>query len=408
MTLLAGWPSTVDDSGGGQDGTVVNDAFMDAIKASIEDQVHSATNTTRKPKDTTDEVVTARGNKVDLNTRISSVIDADGNLVLPASLVTQAIAKTIIGSKNLAPNSDFLLWSGGDAAAPDYWILSGTGATIARTGTGLGDTQKGKYGDFAVKLTYGSATAVLSLPLLNNTDFAARATGLKLRKISIGAWIKTGIANHAQLLISDGVTSTAATHTGSGNLEWVTVTHTISNSATQLTAIFQVIAAGSAYVANVMPVLSDIPPADFIPCAMQKGAIVFKIVGNVSTGTDKDRYISGAPGIVTDVQLEAKTAPTGAALIVDVNTWDGGAFTSMFSTRPQIAISANRGGAAPDSTYARRCLSALFGTSLAAGGLLSFDVDQVGSTITGADLTVTVRVRQDIRELEALLAYNTI
>ena len=39
-------------------------------------------------------------------------------------------------------------------------------------------------------------------------------------------------------------------------------------------------------------------------------------------------------------QLSVKTAPTGQALVVDVNTYDGATQTSMFSTKPEIAATA--------------------------------------------------------------------
>ena len=45
MAVLASWPSMSDDDGTGQSGTVLDKALFDAIKASVEDQVHSTNNT---------------------------------------------------------------------------------------------------------------------------------------------------------------------------------------------------------------------------------------------------------------------------------------------------------------------------------------------------------------------------
>lgn len=79
------FPVVVNDSGPGTDGTIFNKAFFDAILAAINNQVLSATNPTLTPKAIIDEVVTARGSKANLNARLSTSMDADGNIT---SLVT--------------------------------------------------------------------------------------------------------------------------------------------------------------------------------------------------------------------------------------------------------------------------------------------------------------------------------
>jgi hypothetical protein len=76
--------------------------------------------------------------------------------------------------------------------------------------------------------------------------------------------------------------------------------------------------------------------------------------------------------------IYSETAPTGADLIVDVNI-DG---TTMFTTqgnRPTIEATENSGtSGTPDVT------------TIADGSYLTFDIDQVGSTIPGADLVIIV------------------
>src|SRR5574341_370126 len=295
MVQLTAWPAVTDDDGSGQYGTIGDKAWSDAARDAVEALIHSLTNPTISPADIINEVKAARGSLGTLDGRLDVSLNEDGTLKSQASLVTQAQAKTFVGSKNIVPNGDLLLWSLGDSSAPDYFTLSGAGAAIARTGTGLGDTQRAKYGDFACKITYGSAAAKLTQTLLSTTDFA-RADGLKNRKVSFGCWAKSSIANHASIVVDDGVTQTrggqggnGTYHTGGGALEWLYVTHTVSSSATKLTIYFEVAASGSAYFGNLIGVISDIPPADFFPCAMQKGTIVFKVVGNVTTGTDQDR-----------------------------------------------------------------------------------------------------------------------
>lgn len=92
-------------------------------------------------------------------------------------------------------------------------------------------------------------------------------------------------------------------------------------------------------------------------------------------------------GIYTIVgtRLMVGTAPTGASLIVDVNK-NGTTIYTTQGNRPTIADGANAGGpgATPDVT------------SLAAGDYLTVDIDQVGSSVAGADLTVSVIVTKTV------------
>ena len=67
MTLLSGaaWAVT-DDAGTGQSGTIFDAAWVDAIEASINALIHSATNPTITPEDIIDEVVLARNGSATL------------------------------------------------------------------------------------------------------------------------------------------------------------------------------------------------------------------------------------------------------------------------------------------------------------------------------------------------------
>jgi hypothetical protein len=88
---------------------------------------------------------------------------------------------------------------------------------------------------------------------------------------------------------------------------------------------------------------------------------------------------------VVGTRLMVGTAPTGASLIIDVNK-NGTTIYTTQGNRPTIAAGANAGGpgAAPDIT------------ALAAGDYLTVDIDQVGSTVAGSDLTVTVVVSKTV------------
>jgi len=83
---------------------------------------------------------------------------------------------------------------------------------------------------------------------------------------------------------------------------------------------------------------------------------------------------------VANITAGVNTAPTGASILVDVNK-NG---TTMFTTqgnRPTIAASGFSDAASvPDVT------------SLAAGDYITIDVDQIGSTIAGSNLVVSIEL----------------
>lgn len=81
------------------------------------------------------------------------------------------------------------------------------------------------------------------------------------------------------------------------------------------------------------------------------------------------------------IELAVTTAPVGSAIIVDVNECDTDLTCTTIDTgtKPQIADGAKTGG---DGT--------LTDTVLARGNYLGIDLDQVGSSTAGSDLTVNV------------------
>jgi hypothetical protein len=108
--------------------------------------------------------------------------------------------------------------------------------------------------------------------------------------------------------------------------------------------------------------------------------ILFAIEGTLVQGTNSSFAIpipQGCPDVFR-VRLMALTAPTGADIIVDVNI----AGVSIFSTqsnRPTIAAGATTGvSGTPDIRY------------MPAAQALTVDIDQVGSSVAGADLVIAV------------------
>jgi hypothetical protein len=111
-------------------------------------------------------------------------------------------------------------------------------------------------------------------------------------------------------------------------------------------------------------------------------AYTFSVTGAVAVATGKSRIYLEGDYVVETVRAAVNTAPTGSALVVDVNR-NG---TTIYTDQ------ANRPSIAPGTNSATGNNPAM--TTLAAGDYLTVDVDQVGSTAAGSDLTVTVRVRR--------------
>jgi hypothetical protein len=407
MALLSGWPTLVDDSGDGQSGTVLDKSVFDTIKSEIEDQTHSTTNTTLKPKDIIDEVVTARGNAANLNARISGVIDADGALVTPATLVTAAQLQSTIGDTNLVPcNDDFYLWPDGDSSAPEAWTLSGTGATIARTGVGLGDTAQ-KVGDFAAKVTYGSATATLTTSIL---DSGAFMDIFKSAPIGIGAWVKTNVASHSRIGLDDGnSTQYSDYHTGSNDWEFLAKGITTSSASTYLEFDFTVEASGAAYIDGVTVIYGGQQPARHIPVktAIVQMKIPFKGALSVQDGHSYDWL--EIPWFAERVSVVAPTAASGN-ITGDVERSDSTGWVSLYNSSPHtfMANTHMTGNEAFDGTYANRCIRGLDSDDATAinnttSGILRFNLDAVSG---GDDATFMIHGWAYVPFLRRYMAYN--
>lgn len=106
----------------------------------------------------------------------------------------------------------------------------------------------------------------------------------------------------------------------------------------------------------------------------------FSVTGavTVATGVHRVYNIAGRPLKIKSVRASVGTAPTGAALVVDVKKSGTTIFTGG-TGRPTIAVSTNTAAAGTPAI-----------TAWEADSYLTVDVTQVGSTIAGSDLTVQI------------------
>jgi hypothetical protein len=116
------------------------------------------------------------------------------------------------------------------------------------------------------------------------------------------------------------------------------------------------------------------------PGSKGESMITFSSTGSLSVTTGTIRYLFPFAATILGVSAAINTAPTGSSVLVDVNKNGTTVFTTQ-ANRPEIAASANSSGteSVPDVT------------SISSGDFLQVDIDQVGSTVAGSDLTVFIR-----------------
>jgi hypothetical protein len=116
--------------------------------------------------------------------------------------------------------------------------------------------------------------------------------------------------------------------------------------------------------------------AKFVECFSSTSLLM------VDTGVHRLYNDSGATWTINSVRASVGTAPTGSSVIVDINISGTTIFTNQ-ANRPSIAAAANTSGKITNMDV----------TSVPVGGYLTVDVDQVGSTAPGSDLTVQVELQ---------------
>jgi hypothetical protein len=412
MALLAdnGWPSYTDDDGSGQTGTALDKALLDAFETAIDAICHSTTNPTLSAADIIDEVVTARGNKASLNARIAGVIDADGALITPASLVSAAQLQSAIGAQNLLLNEDGLIWPFGTAAAaasvPAHWALTDGGSgtdNVAREGT----TKKFACA-FALDRDAGSsADAVLYQDVL---DAGAFTTDLRAETFGFGCWVYTNIASHASIAINDGNDETESTHTGAAGWEWLSLTHALDGAATQIRAELRVQANGTAYFCVPTLIQADYAPDRWLPSQRVVGSFIWQFRGLPSTGDDQRRMIFMRPTLLQCIRASSSNDPTGN-FTIDVEKYKTGAsWDSLFAAgASHILGNGNEVGTLDfdDTDLQTRCFTgthpALGADSTDVNSTVRLNIDAVNA---GEDITMAVQALQYLHPWEGHRAYN--
>lgn len=303
-----------------------------------------------------------------------------------------ALDQSLMG-QNLIRDPYCIIWPAGNAAAPAHYKIAGA-PTIAR------ETTAGMYKamGMAPSIT-GSASGQLIQTILNTSDFDDVWQGVPF---SWGCWVRSDTASIATVGIDDGVSPVVSDpHSGGDSFEWLTGTMILDASATKIEWQMDSLNAGAkTYFDFPTVILGSVPPQHPIGTTVQRGCVVFEFDGDAVVGTWLKQFVPERPLIITNTSLTVKTAPTGAALIVDVNQWTG-SWQSMYATKPQITATAVDGGRSPDGTYQYRCFQGGGNTDSRTNRLLNFDIDQVGSGVKGLDLRAYLRTMQFADPMEA-------
>ena len=138
-------------------------------------------------------------------------------------------------------------------------------------------------------------------------------------------------------------------------------------------------------VAAASPVTSVANKTGAVTLSVTGTLPTFSKVSTLTVGSGTLRLPVDTAYTITGVRLTVGTAPTGASLICDVLKNGTTIFTTS-ANRPTIAAGSNAGGpgATPDVT------------ALSPGDYLTVNIDQVGSTIAGSDLVLSVIVTQSV------------
>jgi len=116
--------------------------------------------------------------------------------------------------------------------------------------------------------------------------------------------------------------------------------------------------------------------------AIRQNILYWFLPSNVTTGAEKTGriYIPFA-GTIKKALIYSKTGPTGSGIIVDINK-NGTTIWSTQGNRVTIADAANSGTQTSFDV-----------TTFADGDYFTFDIDQIGSSIAGADVSVHLYIQ---------------
>jgi hypothetical protein len=267
-------------------------------------------------------------------------------------------------------------WVDGGASAPGNMVTTDTTQTIGGVKT-FSSTPVVPDGSFGVAKLSATGTKDATTFLRGDNTFAVPAAPSNMMTTdsaqSITAGVKTFSAG--QLLMTSAVASNAEPYSDANPPQ--TLVHTETTAPSTPASGYGVTFARSAD--SLLYFKNDAGTEHLLTHAIEP--YVMAVTGTLTVATGKSRIYLEGNYVVETIRASVNTAPTGASIIVDVNKNGTTLFTTQ-SARPTIAASGFTATGTPAVT------------TFAAGDYMTVDVDQIGSTVAGADLTVTIRLRK--------------
>jgi hypothetical protein len=159
-------------------------------------------------------------------------------------------------SANMLHNEDFEFWQNGSSLAPDGWTLAGSGATVARSSTGI-------RSPYSALVTRASADATLyQASPATLVQYLTRSVSAPLPTVSFGAWVTTSTASIARVGIYNGSSTTwSSYHTGDGVPQFLESTYatTATDTALRFVCSVDTTNGNASFHATVMCALTDLP-----------------------------------------------------------------------------------------------------------------------------------------------------
>ncbi len=254
-------------------------------------------------------------------------------------------------------------------------VSHNTDGSLANNSVGNGQLKTG-----AVDNSKIAASASISQSKIANlsTDLASKLSST--RTINTG----TGLTGGGDLSADRTISATSAT---SSSLGVIQLAGDLGGSATAPTVpgLSSKISSSEKGVANGVAQLDGtgkIIPGQLVTSNITK-VLPFSFLGGLTTFTGALRLYNdmGSTWTISGVRASVGTAPVGAAIIIDINKNGNTIFTTQ-ANRPTIADSTNTSGN----------VTAIDINTVAPGEYLTIDVDQIGATTAGTDLTIQVEV----------------
>lgn len=227
----------------------------------------------------------------------------------------------------------------------------------------------------------GKANTAHAHTLANVTD---AGTAASYNVSTIGDASSSEVVKGDDTRLSDARTplAHALTHASAGS-DPVTVSQSqVTNLAADLSAKLNSSEKGAASGVATLDSGSRVPVAQ-IPDQTKRKVLPYSQAGSLSAtaGTHRLYNDSGFAWTVVSVRASVGTAPVGQSIIVDVNVNGVTIFTTQ-ANRPAITAATNSSGKVTNMDI----------VTVNDGDYLTVDIDQVGTTTSGSDITVQIGV----------------